>query len=607
MEPSSIAGPAVSAALAVIKAKLTNSVNRKAKDPSAVYASLEECLVGVLRWSGRIQFFGMTEAVSTEVGTIRLNITSQPRRFRSSGSLYEERSEQELLADDEHYLLLGAPGSGKTTTIKRLARQVVLNEPVSECDIYRYSVVIRLRELPTKKSLIAGLSDIFGTPRYSPDEDALHKSEEQRLFDYITKCLNESNTALFVDGLDELAVDHRSMIEIDLEALAQVMVSSKLIVTTRSGEYQSHLDGFNVVELCPLTLEQVRLVASTWLNNSDQFLTELSTLPHADIVDRPLLLMQLITLFQRDGALPEQPSTIYRRLMRLLLEDWDRERGIHRISQYARFDPERKGEFLAAIAYHLTYRIQTRVFREVDLVTSYAVVARRFGLPRQEAVQVAREIESHTGIIVSVADDFEFSHLSFQEFLCATHLVREPFPEHLSGYLAEYPEPLAIAVAIAANPANWLAGLVLKPANFEALKAGPFGRFLMRLAIERPFFGVSRVLGLAVLKLCEHAIHTKSVTAMHTLLSNSDIFESIAIALPLYRLDLNQVLDPDTAVLWKDAVFKNEFGFETPESGAVPIDILEAILQRANDAVLSSHGRVMPEDLQALRRSVAAN
>ena len=90
------------------------------------------------------------------------------------------------------------------------------------------------------------------------------------------------------------------------------------------------LEGFTAVEVAPLSATQVRDIASRWLPQPEEFLEALAALPYRDVADRPLLLRQLLLLYKRYGFLPEQPAQVYKRVIRLLLEEWDAQRHVVR-------------------------------------------------------------------------------------------------------------------------------------------------------------------------------------------------------------------------------------------------------------------------------------
>jgi hypothetical protein len=582
MEPTTILGPAAKELYTFARDRLSKYLDKSEPTWAPVFEHLETYVGEVLRWSSRIQFFGMPEAEDTDTTTIRLRLSLEPRRFSHTLPAGETCDENDLLVGPENYVILGDPGSGKSTTLKRVARAVMMNEPVSAEDIYRYPVVIRLREHTSATDPDVVLADTVGIPysiRKEEKQPPIFMSGNQRLSDLVPRFLNEVNAIVMLDGLDELPRHTRHIFEKWMVTLSYRLTTSKLLATSRSGDYGRHLDGFNLLEICPLSQDQIQSIAQKWLPNPDEFLRLLNDLPYGDLADRPLLLLQLIVLFRRDRMLPEQPAQVYRRLLRLLLQDWDKEHGITRSSHYSGFDPDQKADFLAALSYYLTYKLQQRSFSFQDLVTVYRRIHKRFGLPEIEAKQVAEEIASHSGLIAASGFGYEFSHLSFQEYLCAEHLVREPFPVHLERYIMDYPGPLAVAVTISTNPADWFTSLILRTQNFQAFTSESLYSFLARVRIERPRFDKQTALGMAVMRLFYAAAYGTAVrNEMQFLLEDDGVIESIRAALLFYAIPVKNQTRKEELILHSTSKLQNRYGYETPEWVSVPEATLTRII-----------------------------
>ncbi|HEX8318561.1 NACHT domain-containing protein [Longimicrobium sp.] len=544
---------------------------------------MEDYIGDVLRWSSRIQFFGMPEAEDTDTATVGLRLGAQPRRFRGSRHAGITLGETEILISSKHYVILGDPGSGKTTTLKRLARAVMLNESVADSDIYRHPVVVLLRDHASTLNPDCVVADVVGIPyhvRETKEGKPYYVSGKQQLRHRIVNFLNASNAILMLDGLDEIPEGTRRLYEKWASDLSFRLSESKILITSRTGDFSRHLDGFDILELCPLAPEQAREIAKRWLTNPDDFLFALRNLPYQDLADRPLLLSQLIVLYRREGALPEQPSHVYRRLLRLLLEDWDKERGIDRSSRYAGFDPDRKADFLAALSYRLSYRVNHSSFTLQDLVVVYGRIHRLFGLPESEATAVAEEIASHSGLINAAASGFEFSHLSFQEYLCACHLVRGPFPEHLESYVADRPGPLAVAVAISSSPGSWFAGLILKENSFRAFTRESFSSFFSRLQLERPIFDPSPELGFAVMRIYHEMGGDREIRrTLHFMFKDESVLESIARALQFYVVPSIEILGASEFLLNAEVQPPSRLDYTMPSRVSIPEEVLKEVFR----------------------------
>src|SRR6185436_12647880 len=152
--------------------------------------------------------------------------------------------------------------------------------------------------------------------------------------------LNSANVLLLLDGLDEVPTEAQARVRREVAWLGLNAEGSKVIVSCRSGDYTSMIEGFDVLEVCPLEKDEISEIATAWLEDPTGFLQQLKRVPYQDVVDRPLLLTQLLYLYKRYGYLPEQPTQVYRKVIELLLHEWDAERNIVRRSKYAGFDPD---------------------------------------------------------------------------------------------------------------------------------------------------------------------------------------------------------------------------------------------------------------------------
>jgi hypothetical protein len=566
----------------VLKAKLLQGPTRE-----EVTANVERHLAEVLAWSGRIQFYGMSAAEDTDVNTVPLEFNRELRRIFSKSSTATV-GEDHFLDGENHHLVLGQVGAGKTTTLKRVVRKLLLHEPVSDRDTYQIPVVVICREIRTDDSLIAHIAAILSIPYSRRRDDKDDGNEEsphrfwcggERLEHVVARLLNASRAVLLVDGLDEVPVGVRAVVDAELGWLARNLNHAKLIASARTGDYTTTFEGIEVVEICPLSRNEIRQISRAWITDVDAFIDSLEATPYADIVDRPLLLSQLLFLFKRYGELPAQPAEIYRNVVELLLREWDAERRIIRKSRYAALDGRRKMAFLAAVAYELTYRIKVKTFTDAELARAYAAVCDRFSLPHDEMEQVIAELETHTGLISSAGRRrYEFSHLSLQEYLCADYLVRDQFASNLISYLHEYPGPVAIAVSLSSNPSAWFAAVVLR--YIDSLPRLSLHAFLARLLIERPLFSVFEGMGHAVLKLYERAGDDQAVVSLlNRLVKLPTVIDSIRRAMPCYRLNDENEAAP-YARFEKVSSLGVAADFPVPTSGTLPRHVLQRVRDR---------------------------
>lgn len=489
----------------------------------------------IANWSGRIQFLGMGIAKDTDTVSIQLEYTGTPRRFRNKDDRSNLTDELELLTNNNNCILIGDPGAGKTTTLKRLARKLLLSNETDENDIYQYPILLRLREIEQYESIYTSIANVLGfsivnekkikeierrevvkDDRGNTVKDEEGKSLIEISYDeeisyvkeiggtevdkFIIDFLEETNALLLIDGLDELNSEYYSKITKDLSKLAMTLSSSKIILTCRSGQYDvfRKIEGFDILEILSLENSQIISLAKLWICDADKFVNELNTLPYRDLADRPLLLSQLLLIYSRYDSLPRQPKEVYQLVVELLLKEWDADRNIKRKSKYSDFNVKRKSEFLSELSFRLMYEDKKLQFSTADMVGIYEKICDKFELPIEEAVEVATEIETHTELIVSAGfKKYEFSHLSIHEFLCAEYIVRSPLTIEIRDLIKIHPEPIAIATALTSDSSKYFILLVYNNDIFDALKQ-QMSAFLNRLLLEKPLFSASEEFGFAI-------------------------------------------------------------------------------------------------------------
>ena len=452
-----------------------------------------------LRWASEIHVQGMAGPVETARASVPLRFASVSRRFRGANGLPVTLDERDLATSGDSFLVLGDPGSGKTTTLKRLTLGLFEETTVSTGNLdLSMPVVLVCREIAwTSTDLATEVIRRLGLDPTQLRSDL--KLSDARALQFAAELLDRTSCFLLVDGLDEIAdqVERTKLLQ-SLVRLHRLTNVARIVCSCRSGD-APHAEGYATAELLPLSREQITSIVDARTDPGDDFLSRVANAGiNDDLLDRPLFLNQLLTVFKTTGGLPERPVDLYRQLVRLLLHDWDEERHVERRSKYADFDDEAKREFLSAFAYRLT--IQGRAtFGEDELVAIYGEIHEQFGLPGRQARQVVREIESHVGIVTEMANGFQFSHFTMQEYLCADYLLRRPIDKEVAGYLQRFPAVVAVTVALSSEPTLWLKECLRLRSTFRPPRL--VNAFVSRLGLERPRFSADIDLGEAVLKL----------------------------------------------------------------------------------------------------------
>jgi predicted NACHT family NTPase len=461
--------------------------------------SISDHLIFVSEWTKTITFYELVDGKNLDDVTIPLNLTT-PRSLKGKAVVTKSFSENDILENNKKYLILGDPGGGKSTTLARLARHVLLSPPRTQNDNSSFPIVVRLRDI--ENSFIHHLLLCFGLTI------DFNKFILAASIKHVARVIRDTKAMLVLDGLDEVPQAIRTQVENDISDLCMLLPETKVVLSCRSGSHKTAFENFTTIELQPLTTDQITIIAGKWLGakKSRIFLTELHKQKYADSANRPLFLTQLMIVHDRSNCLPYRPYEVPEQLIRLIVVDWDQKnkRKVQRMSDYAGFNTTQKLKFLSALSYELTYEIGLKQFTTPTLVKAYQKICDSFDLPSTQAKDVASEIESHTGLIVrSHGGTYDFCHVSLQEHLCAEYLSRIPVSGELPNYIDTFPGVLALACVLSSNSADWIITLCLTDENWEAFLENPkcMSEFLNRLVIEKPSFGESILFGFAIIQM----------------------------------------------------------------------------------------------------------
>jgi hypothetical protein len=461
--------------------------------------------------------------VPVDAPTIDLLFQTVPRRLGIAG---QELDELDLLVAPSNLAVLGDLGAGKTTSLRRLAGYVALEPQTRPEDDWKFVVVVVCRdERWDATDLYHVLGKAVGvTGKLFNDLD----NPESRI-----RHVLDVGALIVIDGLDEVPPRLRPTLERDITQLGRHLSTAKIVVSCRSADYVAPLDGFEIAEIRPLSPGQIKELVKQILGDEEavSFYKALEGNPVAELANRPLFLTYMAAIYKRRGTIPERPTDLYEAITRLVIQEWDEQRGVRRVSKWAEFGIDDKRRFLADLAYQLT-RQEVFRFEERTLIDAYEMLAESYELPQQQGRQVAQELESHTGLVVEVGDrHYEFSHAALQEYLAADAMVRAPMAAR-NGWWTTFPAVAAVTVAMSSDPNRWLCDLIgLMPANLDDIR--PLTAFLDRLGQERPRFKRSADLGNDLLRLVLRG-HISEPEPVQRLGAIKSVRDSVADALHGY-------------------------------------------------------------------------
>jgi hypothetical protein len=350
---------------------------------------------------------------------------------------------QDVLAANRQVMIVGAPGSGKSTLVAylaataaqgRLARQIGEREDP-------LPLVVAVRALKGASLDVSHIAKTTGC-----DADLVRRASRQ------------GRALVLVDGLDEASPDVRELLVTAIRELIASHPEMRLIVTSRPagppGEVEKSLDVLQPFSLVDLTRQEVDAFIAKWCIAAERSvrsdaveadreaekaaadLTERlgKSYPVQRIATNPLLVTILCVVHRFLGrTIPEHRVTLYDRCTDALLYEWDRAK-FEAGAAIGQLDASAKRRLLMGIAreIHLAHEAE---INEAEVATQFARVLPDLGRPATDAGRIVAEIRDRSGLLVERRPGFfAFSHLTFQEYFCALDFVRAKSLSELVGH-----------------------------------------------------------------------------------------------------------------------------------------------------------------------------
>ncbi|MBU7585414.1 MAG: NACHT domain-containing NTPase [Nostoc sp. TH1S01] len=330
-------------------------------------------------------------------------------------------------------LILGKPGSGKTTFLQAIA---------NSCNLGLFQpdylpIFVRLKDFA---------EDIRGRNQISLSNYlyesfinlGIHEQELNTIFAH-------GRALILLDGLDEVIEEDTQKICHKIHQFAEKYYKNHIIITCRVDAKNYKFPNFTEVEIADFHKPQIANFAEKWFLSvakqppatakelASRFMQKLElreNLPILDLAATPLLLNFICLVFQFTEDFPINRAELYKQILDLLLIRWDESKGIKREEIYSNFSLLHKIKLLSHIA-AITFKQGNYLQPEsylCQLISDYLL--QHFTPPTDaaalelESVSVLKAIETQHGLLVQKAlGIYTFSHLSLQQYLTAKEIV----------------------------------------------------------------------------------------------------------------------------------------------------------------------------------------
>jgi HEAT repeat protein len=323
-------------------------------------------------------------------------------------------------------VIVGAPGTGKTTLLKYLALQAIAQQLRGLPDL---PIHIELSAFARSghRDLLAYAAAVWEERYGFPQVQALDDMQKQ---------LQNGDALLLLDGFDEMGAETTQepaenashQISKAITDLATRYRQAPIVVTARKADshQRTHLVGFAELEVLDVRPEESNQFVERWFashpnpsrrGNAPEFLAKLEHTPHLQtLAANPLWLSLMLIVDEDRRALPERRAALYDQYVETQLTQWDASRTLRRMHA---FKPEHHHQLLETVAWHFHQQGQG-FLPERDLLEVIAVYLPTIGLLPEQNGQVLEEIAAENGLLKEqVRGWYGFVHLTFQEYFAA--------------------------------------------------------------------------------------------------------------------------------------------------------------------------------------------
>jgi NACHT domain len=347
-----------------------------------------------------------------------------------------KRGEQRILGSEmaalaPKLMILGKPGSGKSTFLQRLAILCCRDEFPVESQIRAdlIPVLLELRKCQFQQF------DLLELVRNELD---LGRSE-------LIKILQSGHILLLMDGLDEVPVQFRKQVQDEINQFTRRFYANRFVVTCRTQTAENILAGFEYVEVADFTIEQQQQFIRNWFsvsqgflarflnsvgllggNGADKLLKIVEENPQvSELASVPVLLSLICWVYTNNkGKLPDTRTDLYKQGLSLLLKTWNDVPDRTGHEQYRQLTVTQKKQLFQKLARIKFENPDNFVLFTQDEVSN--LISRDLNVTLEQAEGILCAIEQHHGLLVERAQMiWSFSHLTFQEYFAAQWFIHE--------------------------------------------------------------------------------------------------------------------------------------------------------------------------------------
>lgn len=362
---------------------------------------------------------------SYEDGLTEIENIFKGNRYKEFSEEYVQESRHgldavKILNEHKKVVILGQPGSGKTTFLKYVALSYCGFVPMPGRREYRLPIFVPLREVSKIETREATAESFLKIVLECVSNISMIQFSE----DWIKDKLKKGQCAVLIDGLDEIKTSYISYIVRSITNFSTAYSKNKIAITCRTASFHHDMKGFQICEVEDFNQNDIKKFAKKWFSldteTYSKFISEITVNKSAlDLCKNPMLVSMVCIQFQYHRDLPQSRAELYDSCINTLMYRWDTFRSIDREVCISSLSHDQKKNIIAKIA-RMTFDTNAYIFHSDRLRKLLQKEVEFFENPKIDVDGLIHDYEANHGLIIERLPNYYcFSHLSFQEYLCS--------------------------------------------------------------------------------------------------------------------------------------------------------------------------------------------
>ncbi|HMG13926.1 MAG TPA: SUMF1/EgtB/PvdO family nonheme iron enzyme [Saprospiraceae bacterium] len=355
-----------------------------------------------------------------------------------------------IISTNESLLILGDPGSGKSTSLAYFAIEAA--KKYNKGDQNHFPIWINLSLIKTESEIDYIKLLLSGVPEIDLALRRLGQEGKNKLINYLNNLILEGKALLLLDGLDEVKDHLLSEIRSAISFVVGLKNNTRIITSCRKFDYRQAIPNRKIpivreLELLPYNKNEQRIYVERWYDAalkigkfspvqadelSEALVVELQSENLEELSSSPLLLALLTLIHSEEAKLPDTRAVLCDKAITYMLADsakWRiREAGASTLATPP----------VLSLAIELAYTIHkseevannegssisknTIEILSTNICNIMANADTGRGTPSPNDL-AQRFLKSH-GLLVDIGNnEYKFSHRSFQEFLAGQYFA----------------------------------------------------------------------------------------------------------------------------------------------------------------------------------------